>query len=467
MIKRIGLLFVFLVSFVFNAYSKVVDDSTSIRLNLPSSWECSSMGEDSWEVVVPDTEYSSGKHFKKGWLKVEEVGDRFICNSGSKKILDIRSIPLSVSSGQVSTTVLKSRLLQRHLEENLGFSVSQKTSYSDNHYISRLDYQDASGQNGAWWIVYSQESATLHRIWMTDTSAVGEKEIESFEEMFFTSVYPVIFDVGFIVVTERSATALTFFLIGVFLLLSLGKKGANDFVKGFEDPGELFSDFGKGETFFYPLALVLCSSFLFVGFAASFRGILLSAINATFVSAQLEMNKLTIFSNVGNDPEKGYIVLAGTAQNLINFFRQHVDMFIQWFPAIVLVLWFTNSLCNYLGSLVVKSDLRFTPTFFASGLLAPYSCFFGMGLLLVSFTQGFSSSLGILLIIFASVMLCRISILGFGQLYRLSTSQSYTAILFSRFMWVIFVGAMIYGFHTEMISPAYVSASVLDYSLVQ
>ena len=93
------------------------------------------------------------------------------------------------------------------------------------------------------------------------------------------------------------------------------------------------------------------------------------------------MNKLTIFSNVGNDPEKGYIVLAGTAQNLINFFRQHVDMFIQWFPAIVLVLWFTNSLCNYLGSLVVKSDLRFTPTFFASGLLAPYSCFFGMGLL--------------------------------------------------------------------------------------
>ena len=65
MIKKFGLFFVFLISFVFTAYSKVVDDSTGIRLNLPSSWECSSMGEDSWEVVVPDTEYSSGKHFKK------------------------------------------------------------------------------------------------------------------------------------------------------------------------------------------------------------------------------------------------------------------------------------------------------------------------------------------------------------------------------------------------------------------
>ncbi len=467
MIKKISLLLVFLISFVFVGNSKAVNDSTGIRLNLPSSWECSSLGEDSWEVVVPDTEYSSGKHFKKGWLKIEEVGDRFVCDSDSKKILDIRSIPLSVSSGQVSTTVLKSRLLQRHLEENLGFTVSQRVSYSDNHYISRLDYQDVNGKNGSWWIVYSQESATLHRIWITDISAISEKEIKNFENMFFTSVYPVIFDAGFMVITERSATALTFFLIGVFLLLSLGKKGANDFIKGFESPGELFADFGKGETFFYPLALVLCSSFLFVGFVASFRGILLSAINATFVSAQLEMNKMSIFSNVDNDPEKGYIVLAGTAQNLINFFRQHVDMFIQWFPAIVLVLWFTNSLCNYLGSLVAKSELRFTPTFFASSLLAPYSCVFAMGLLFVSFTQGFSFYLGVLLILFSSLMLCRISILGFGQLYRLSVSQSYTAIIFSRFMWVIFVGAMVYGLYTEMISPAYITASVLDYSLVQ
>ncbi len=467
MIERIGLVFFFLISFSFVANSTVIDDSTGIRLNLPSVWDCSSLGEDSWEVVVPDTEYSSGKHFKPGWLKIEEVGDRFVCNSGSNKVLDIRSVPLSVSSGQVSTTVLKSRLLQRHLEENLGFSVLSTTSYSDNHYISRLDYQDSKGENGSWWIVYSQEAATLYRIWMPDLSLVEKSEIEDFQNMFFTSVYPVVFDLGFITITQRSATALTFFLIGVFLLLSLGKKGANDFVKGLEDPGELFGDFGKGETFFYPLALVLCSSFLFVGFAASFRGILLSAINATFVSAQLEMNKTSIFSQVGNDPEKGYIVLAGTAQNLINFFRQHVDMFIQWFPAIVLVLWFTNALCNYLGSLIVKSELRFGPTFFASSLLTPYSCIFGMGLLLSFFTQGFSLYLGFILIILSSVMLCRMSVLGFGQLYRLSNSQSYTAIIFSRFMWVIFVGGMIYGFYSEMISPAYIQASVLDYSLVQ
>ncbi len=468
MLKKIIIFFCLVASsgFSFLLDAKTVDESTGIRLNLPSSWTCSSTQEDSWEVVVPDTEYSSGKKFKNGWLKIEEVGDRFICNSGSQKVLDVRSTPLGVSSGQVSTTVLKARLLERHLQENLGFEVDSKTVYSDSHYIVRLDYTDQNQKSGAWWIVYSQESSTLHRLWMTDVSLLNGKQIEEFENLFFVSVYPVIFNLGPIVLTERSATALTFFFIGIVLLLTLGKKGVDDFMRSFDEPGELFADFGKGETFFYPFALVLCSSFLFVGFTSSLKGMLLSWINGNVVYAYLEVMKFSVFSNVENDPEKGYIVLAGLAQNLINFFRQHIDMFIQWFPAIVIVLWFVNALANYLGSLIVKSDLKFGTTFFASSLLTPYSCILGLGCLLAFFTQGFSLYIGITLIGFAAFMLFRVAVLGFGQLYRLSNSQAYTAIIFSRFMWVLFVGGIIYGFSTEMVMPAYEQAIVLDYSLV-
>ncbi len=392
---------------------------------------------------------------------------RLTCLEGGNE----RFVVLSTPDVRESTVVGSERTadeLKLRLKSILDFTVDAEHHFVDDQYAVRLSYQGEEGDEGVWWVVLATESATLFRMHLIGRPMDVGEGLTPMPEFRFTEAYPVTGKVGPIVLSARNSSAFGVLVLGLFLLLTLGKKLVVDLPRLFREPGDLFAEFGRGETVLFPLALVLCGVFLMVGVLGLFRDQGMVILSENLVDPVVSQLQSVVEGNeaVDGDPVRAEMVLDGLRGSLLRFYRGYLDDLLWMTPVVWVGVWIVSGTSLFLGgkSFGAQDQAQWRRTLFSCALLSGPSALIVGGSILGSVSSSAAVPATALSVV-GVLFLIALGLWGAARLFRLTLGKAMGAWLVAFLFFGLVMGGAIYGVY-EPFGKELTKISRPDYSVV-